>query len=141
MNEIRVSAVLLTTPAREALMVRKHGTTAFMQPGGKPEPGETPDVTAVREVREELGIELDPHTLTSIGQFASQAANERGFSLIADVFTATIERCDLNPAAEIAEAVWFTPESAAVADLAPLSRDLLLPRIWPEFTTATPLHS
>ena len=58
-GSIRVSAAVITDVDGRLLLVRKAGTTAFMQPGGKPEPGETPDVTLVRELREELGLRLD----------------------------------------------------------------------------------
>ncbi|MDQ4110455.1 MAG: NUDIX domain-containing protein, partial [Actinomycetota bacterium] len=38
------------------LTVRKNGTTKFMLPGGKLEPGESAAEAAVREVAEELGV-------------------------------------------------------------------------------------
>src|SRR5690606_39457168 len=56
---IRVSAVVLRDGAGRVLTGRKRGTARFMFPGGKPEPGETPAQTAVRETREERGVELD----------------------------------------------------------------------------------
>jgi len=46
---IRVSAVVLRNAAGEVLTVRKRNTSRFMLPGGKPDPGETPAETAVRE--------------------------------------------------------------------------------------------
>ena len=38
------------------LTVRKRGTTRFMLPGGKLEPGESAYAAAVREIREEVGL-------------------------------------------------------------------------------------
>ena len=40
------------------LGVRSRGRNRFYLPGGKPEPGETDEEALVREVREELGVEL-----------------------------------------------------------------------------------
>jgi 8-oxo-dGTP pyrophosphatase MutT (NUDIX family) len=40
------------------LAVRTRGRDRFYLPGGKPEPGETDEEALVREVREELGLEL-----------------------------------------------------------------------------------
>ena len=46
---IRVAAAVVTDDAGRFLLVRKRGTTAFMQPGGKIEPGEDPRAALVRE--------------------------------------------------------------------------------------------
>ncbi|WP_246674460.1 MULTISPECIES: NUDIX domain-containing protein [unclassified Mesorhizobium] len=40
--------------------MRKRGTSAFTQPGGKIEPREAPLNALVRELREELGLAIDP---------------------------------------------------------------------------------
>jgi 8-oxo-dGTP diphosphatase len=54
-NPIRIVAALIRDDAGRVLLVRKRGTAAFMQPGGKRDPGED-DVTALaREIDEELG--------------------------------------------------------------------------------------
>jgi len=130
MSTIRVSAVLITDTAGRALMVRKHGTEAFMQPGGKPEVGEHAAVTAARELAEELGIIVAPEDLRPLGVFHTSAANEPGFALIADAFAMTLDGEAPEPNAEIAEARWVSPDDAAGLVLAPLSRDHLLPIAW-----------
>src|SRR5699024_9883355 len=48
----------------ELLTVRKQGTSRFMLPGGKLDPGEDAQQAAVREVAEELGLTIDSGDLT-----------------------------------------------------------------------------
>jgi len=128
-GQIRVSAVVLTDATGRVLMVRKRGTDAFLNPGGKPEPGETPRQCAVREVREELGLELDPGGLVQLGTFRAPAANEAGTVVIADVFRVPDPLDQLPaPRAEIEEARFVDP-SAPQSGLAPLFTDQILPRI------------
>lgn len=126
MHEIHVSAVLLQRADGAVLLVRKRGTHVFMNPGGKPLPGESPLDCAVREVAEELDLELDADALTSLGQRVTVAANEAGFTVRADCFR--YERPvpdDLRPAAEIVETLWHRPGKAPTRPLAPLYTDHL----------------
>lgn len=130
---IRVSAVLITDADNRALMVRKRGTDAFMQPGGKPEAGETPADTAVREIAEELGIIVDPAHLTPLGVHRTAAANERGFDVVADCFALQLTDISMiRAAAEIAEARWLTLTDLPSVTIAPLSTQALLPLAWGE---------
>lgn len=124
---LRVSAVVIRDAAGSILTVRKRGTVRFMLPGGKPEPGETPRETAIRECTEELSVVLDPGALRDVGVFRAPAANEPGIDVEATVFEhPTVEVT--SPAAEIAELRWLAPEQRP-ADLAPLLAQHVLPAI------------
>lgn len=123
---IRIAAALLLNPDGQTLLVRKRGTTAFMQPGGKIEAHELPVHALARELEEELGLVIDPEQASFLGQFSAPAANEPGFVVQAEIFQLTID-AQVLPAAEIEEVIWIDPATDGDVALAPLTRDLILP--------------
>lgn len=131
MPDIHVSAAVIVDDDDRVLVVRKHGTTRFMQPGGKPEPGESAAQTLIRELHEELGVLLVESDLRPLGRFISAAANEPGHRVVADAFAASLDPDAVSVQAELAELRWITPEDVATLALAPLSVEHLLPLAWP----------
>ncbi len=123
---IRIAAALLIGPDGRTLLVRKRGTLAFMQPGGKIEAHEQPVQALARELEEELGLIVDPAQAAFLGQFSAPAANEPGFVVQAELFQLSID-ADVTPAAEIEEVCWIDPATERGLTLAPLTRDLILP--------------
>jgi 8-oxo-dGTP pyrophosphatase MutT (NUDIX family) len=123
---IRIAAALLLNANGQTLLVRKRGTTAFMQPGGKIEAYELPVHALARELEEELDLQIDTAQATFLGQFSAPAANEPGFVVQADIFQLTIN-ADVSPAAEIEEVIWIDPATDGDVVLAPLTRDVILP--------------
>nr|WP_314480861.1 NUDIX domain-containing protein [uncultured Pseudomonas sp.] len=123
---IRIAAALLLDPQGRTLLVRKRGTQAFMQPGGKIDAGETPVQALARELFEELGLQIDPAEAVRLGQFSAPAANEPGCEVQAELFRVDCA-APVTPAAEIEEVTWLAADQAPAVILAPLTRDLILP--------------
>lgn len=124
---LRIAAAVIRDDGGRLLLVRKRGTSAFMQAGGKIEPGELPAAALARELREELGIAVDPAAAFHLGSFSAPAANEPGARVEAELFELPITGQPV-PAAEIEEMIWLNPEAAAGIELAPLTATFVLPR-------------
>jgi 8-oxo-dGTP diphosphatase len=123
---IRIVAALIRDGAGRVLLVRKRGTSAFMQPGGKLDAGED-DVTALsREISEELGCLVVTGSVRPLGAFDAVAANEPGFRVQANVYRVDVTG-EISPRQEIDEAIWIDPASPPDIHLAPLTRDHVLP--------------
>lgn len=123
---IHIAAALLIGPDGRTLLVRKRGTEAFMQPGGKIEAHEQPAHALARELEEELGLVIDPAHASYLGSFSAPAANEPGFVVQAELFLLTID-ANVTPAAEIEEVRWIDTATDGDLTLAPLTRDVILP--------------
>ncbi|WP_322133230.1 exonuclease domain-containing protein [Antiquaquibacter oligotrophicus] len=125
---LRVAAGIVTDSTGRTLVVRKRGTTAFMQAGGKIEAGESALAALTRELLEEVGIELDPDATEYLGSFRAEAANEPNTVIRAEVFALATDGV-VTPSAEIEEALWIESLDNAGVELAPLTRDTILP-LW-----------
>lgn len=123
---ISVVAALIRDEAGRVLLVRKRGTSAFMQPGGKRDVGEGDIAALAREVVEELGCCVDRRSVRPLGIFECAAANEPGFQVRAAVYAVDVEGA-IKPQAEIEEMVWVDPAALPTLNFAPLTRDHVLP--------------
>lgn len=121
-----LAAALLLDGEGRALLVRKKGTQAFMQPGGKIEAGESALEAIVRELAEELTLVVAPEEFGYLGRFGAPAANEPGWLVDCEVFTLTTD-APVAAAAEIAEVRWFDPADMGDAEIAPLTSEHVFP--------------
>ena len=102
---IQVVAALVQDEPRRVLLVRKNGTRAFMQPGGKLRDAESHLAALEREIGEELGCSVRPGSPVFLGTFTAAAANESGC-----LVEAVLYRVEL--AGEISAAAATTPNSS-----------------------------
>lgn len=124
MEPIRIAAALIDDGAGRMLLVRKAGSRAYMQAGGKIEPGEAPLDALRRELAEEIGLEIADAPW--LGCFQAPAANEPGRIVEVELFHLTMVH-DPAIAAEIEEARWVEIAQAGELPLAPMTRDHVLP--------------
>ncbi|OCJ07358.1 DNA mismatch repair protein MutT [Rhizobium sp. AC27/96] len=124
---IRIAAALLLRPDGDTLLVRKRGTTAFMQPGGKIEPQEALEQALARELFEELGLAVETEALTFLGKFQAPAANEPDHIVVADVFRLEVGDIEIRATAEIEEIRWVSPLRPGNLPMAPLTEHHILP--------------
>ena len=109
------------------LTVRKAGSSRFMLPGGKIDPGESARAAADREVMEEVGIDVSGLG-EPLGRFHDVAANEPDSWVDATVYVTHLRPDDApSPLAEIAEQRWLDLEEDLPDDLAPVLRNHVVP--------------
>jgi 8-oxo-dGTP pyrophosphatase MutT (NUDIX family) len=125
---LRIAAAVVVDPLGRSLLVRKRGSDVFMQPGGKIEAGESALDALTRELREELALVVDPAETEYIGSYRAIAANEENTVVRAEVFFVQTAETPVA-GAEIDEVLWVERLDEISVEVAPLSRDSLLP-LW-----------
>ena len=123
---IKVVAALICDDAGRVLLVRKRGTAAFMQPGGKRDPGEDDIAALSRELAEELGCGVIPASIRPLGEFDAIAANEPGFRVRACLYGVDVTG-EIAHGREIDETIWIDPSAPPDIPLAPRTRNHVLP--------------
>ncbi|MCH4810286.1 NUDIX hydrolase [Vreelandella neptunia] len=125
-NVLKIAAAVVSDPDGRLLLVRKHNTSFFMQPGGKIDAGESALEALCRELDEELGLQISEDQLIPLGIQSAPAANEPGVVLEAHLYSLVIDEPVEEAAAEIAEARWVTREEAWQLPLAPLTKEYVV---------------
>src|SRR5262245_66344348 len=120
-NVINVVAALIRDEDGRVLLVRKRGTAAFMQPGGKRDPGESDIQALARELVEELGCRVAEGSARPLGVFECAAANEPDYRVSAAVYAINVEG-PVIPRAEIDKVVWVDLRELTGLALAAVNR-------------------
>jgi 8-oxo-dGTP diphosphatase len=122
---MHVMAGVLIDPAGCVLLAQrppgKHLAGMWEFPGGKLEPGESPAAGLVRELREELDVEVDPDSVTPLIQ-VSWNYGER--ALLLDAWR--VDAWQGTPRSMEGQALqWCLPSDIALSILAPADREIL----------------
>ncbi|MFI9451661.1 NUDIX domain-containing protein [Amycolatopsis sp. NPDC052450] len=89
------------------LTARSRGKSVFYLPGGKREPWESDAGTLIREIREELTVEIDPASIAPAGVFEAQAdGHASGLVVRTTCYTAEFSGT-LVASSEIEELAWL----------------------------------
>ncbi|MEO6077173.1 MAG: NUDIX domain-containing protein [Candidatus Andersenbacteria bacterium] len=106
---------------RKILSTRSKGKDAWYIPGGKREAGESDEQTLIREVKEELTVDLVTSSIKHLGTFKAQAHGKpEGVFVQMTCYTADYAG-ELTPASEIEEMVWLTSD-VEPAKISPVDR-------------------
>ncbi|HIF9056763.1 TPA: NUDIX hydrolase [Photobacterium damselae] len=103
---------------RKLLAVRSFGKTSFYLPGGKRENGESDQEALIREIQEELAVDLKPDSIEYAGFYQAQADGKpEGVMVKMTCYFAQFGG-QITPSAEIEEAQWLNSENLDVCSLA-----------------------
>ena len=115
---------LAALSGRRILLVRKRGSTAFILPGGKPEPGESELETLAREIDEELGCSVDATRYE--GSFTDAIAGSADAKVVVILYSGRLRGAPL-PMAEIEELAWCDLANSVALPVAPSLSNHILP--------------
>jgi len=96
---------------RKILSTRSKGKDAWYIPGGKREVGESDERALVREIKEELNVDLLPETIKYLNTFKAQAHGKpEGVFVQMTCYTADYKG-EMAASAEIEEISWLTSDA------------------------------
>src|SRR5688572_4933643 len=116
---------------RKILSTRSRGKDTYYIPGGKREVGESDDAALIREIREELDVDLVPESLTYLGTFEAQAHGKAEGVIVRMTCYTGAYQGNIKPSSEIEEVVWFAhADKLKTAPVDHLIFDWLKARDW-----------
>jgi len=114
---------------KQLLVARSKGKTHFFAPGGKIEGDETFEEALIRELKEELKMDIKAGDYELFGSFDAEADDKPGVQLHMTTFL--IKRYDgiLEPDNEIEELCWVDTKNMDVIPMGSIFKHEVLPRL------------
>ena len=114
---------------RKLLFTRAKDMDFFIDPGGKIEPGETAKQALVRELKEELDIDVDEADLEVFGEFTAEAANHKGKTVHMQAFIVKKWQGAIKASAEVEELRWLTSDIPTDTQVGSIFGGKVLPKL------------
>lgn len=92
---------------RKILETQSRGKDKWYIPGGKREEGESDTEALIREVKEELLVDIIPETITHYGTFEAQAHGKPEGTVVRMTCYTAKYNGELSPSAEVERFDWF----------------------------------
>ncbi|MDQ5981408.1 MAG: hypothetical protein QG570_155 [Patescibacteria group bacterium] len=99
---------------RSFLVTRSKGKEIFVAPGGKLEGNETAVEALIREMMEEVQLEIIEADLEPFGTYTAQAAGNESRTLEMDVFLIHKAHGDPIPSNEVEEIMWVNTQITGI---------------------------
>jgi len=109
------------------LVQEEVGEEYYLLPGGRAEEGEGAVQALCREVKEELGIELELQTLSFIGEFEDVSAGGDEYHVHVDLYSGNYHG-EMKPCSEVIKLIWID-KNDDWSKLAPVTKNKILPTL------------
>lgn len=107
-----VGAVITDSAGRVLLCQQRQGHRLWVLPGGKIKPGESPVHAAIRDIREETGMETEVVDLVGIYQLTGDACGEDLPDVLVYVFRGRCEgEATVNAPGWLSRVSWHDPDT------------------------------
>ena len=93
---------------RKVLSTLSHGKDVYYIPGGKREEGESDKEALIREIKEELSVDLKQETIEHLETFEAPAHGKPEGTIVRMTCYTAEYSGELKPAAEVAKQVWLS---------------------------------
>lgn len=102
------TVALIHIKDKKLLLVRPYNKKIFYMPGGKRDQGEGNLEALVREIKEELMLEIDPKTADFYGVFKAQAYGKDDGVMVKIHCYTTVHKGNVESSTEIEELAFFS---------------------------------